>query len=193
MGTAAAPGSPARAGLPSPDGAPGCPVRRGHPGLCIHPPLLLIPAGIFPVLRAVGCIFQILGPLLFPPQIPRPPHPIPAMGKGCDARTLALPWVGRGVGGEQLAGPGSCEVQGCQGEEPRLQGRHGKAVSKCYPDPSCRQPRSAPPQDFWPPSGPGGRQMGLQQGPLCPAGHRLCQECPSARAESPGSECEDQP
>ena len=173
---------------------PAAPSVMAHPGLRVHPPLLLIPPpASSQCSEQLDAFSKFSGHCCFllkflTPLTPSPPWEKPVM----PGHLLCLGPGGRG-GEEQLAGPGSCEVQGCQGEEPRLQGRHGKAVSKCYPDPSCRQPRSAPSQDFWPPSGPGGRQMGLQQGPVCPAGHRLCQECPSAWAESPGSERGYQP
>lgn len=99
--------------------------------------LLTLTPHFFPVLQASD-IFQILRPLLLPLQIPRPPPPIPTLGKAVTARTHAPSWAGPGQ--EQLAGPCSCEVWGCQGEEPRLWGRHGKAVRECSPEPSCPQP-----------------------------------------------------
>lgn len=51
----------------------------------------------------------------------------------------------------------------------------GKLQGNATQSPSCWQPRSAP-------SVQRGR-WGSQPGPLCPAGHGLCQECPSAWAE----------
>lgn len=178
-------------GPPSPAGAPAAPSVMAHPGLRPPPPPPNPPAGIFPVLQAVGHIFQILGPLLLPPQIPRRPQRPPLPWERPQCPDTCSSWPGEGE--EQLAGPSSCEVRGCQGEEPRLWGRHGKAARRCSPDPSCPQPRSAPSLDFWPPSGPRGRWMGLQQEPLCPPGHRLCPTSPSAWAELPGSGRGNQP
>lgn len=51
----------------------------------------------------------------------------------------------------------------------------GKLQGNATQSPSCWQPRSAPSVER-------GR-WGSQPGPLYPAGHRLCQKSPSARAE----------
>lgn len=92
---------PARTGLLLPPEP-----RPPHPSWptqgCVHPPPTPNPpAGIFPVLQAVGHIFQILGPLMLPPQIPRPPpHPTPAMGKAAvPGHLLILAQGGGGAAG----------------------------------------------------------------------------------------------
>lgn len=170
--------------LPHGQGPP-APSVTAHPGPCIRPPFLLIPSGFFPVLPALGHIFQILEPLLLPLQIPQPPRPIPTMGKAAPARTHARSWAGRGE--DQLAGPGSCEVWGCQGEEPRLRGRHGKAVRECYPEPLLPPARSAPLRISGLRGALGGGRWGSQLGSLYPAGHRLPRK-PSAQLSTVPSE-----
>lgn len=115
------------------------PPATAHPGPCVHPPVPLIPLRFlpsapsprthFPNSRASAASSSNSS---HPPRPPAP-RPVPAMGKTAIARTHAPSRAGRGE--EQLAGPSSCEVWGCQGEEPGLRGRHGKAVRECYPEP----------------------------------------------------------
>lgn len=89
------------------------------------------PAGFFPTLRAVGCIFRIPGHCSFLLKF-LAPRPIPPWERASTAPTHALSWA---AWGRSSWPAGSCEVRGCQGEEPRLGGRHGKAARECYPEP----------------------------------------------------------
>lgn len=114
--------------------SPRLPIRHGHPGPCVHAPFLLIPLpASSQVSKQLDTFSKFSGHCRFLLKFLTPLCPIPAMGKGHRCPTHALPGAGRAE--EQLAGPGSCEVWGCQGEEPRLQGRHGKAERECYPEP----------------------------------------------------------
>lgn len=115
---------PARTGLLLPPEP-----RPPHPSWptqgCVHPPPTPNPpAGIFPVLQAVGHIFQILGPLMLPPQIPRPPPPHPRHGKGRGARTLAH--LGPGRGRSSWPGPAAVRCGGAKEKSPDYGGVMGK-------------------------------------------------------------------
>ena len=125
MVTAAPPTSPAWTGLASPARAPGCPIRHG-------PPRTVRPASLPPNPPAFSefsghCCFLLK---FLAPLAPSPPWERAAM----PGHLL----VSAGRGGEQLAGPGSCEVRGCQGEGPRLGGVMGKLGGNATQSPSCR-------------------------------------------------------
>lgn len=101
MGTAARPAPPPDR-APLSRWAPGGPIRHGPP----RPPSPSCysanpPAGFFPTLGAVGCIFQIPGHRSFLLKF-LTPRPIPAMGKGRHSPDTGSV-LGR-TGEEQLAG-----------------------------------------------------------------------------------------
>lgn len=126
-------------GPPSPAGAPAAPSVMAHQD-CVHPPPPPNPpAGIFPVLQAVGHIFQILGPLLLPPQIPcRPPAPSPCHGKGRSARTLARLSPGRGR--SSWPGPAAVRCGGAKEKSPDYGGVMGKLRGDAPQTPPARSP-----------------------------------------------------
>lgn len=128
------------------------------------------PAGVFPRVQAVGHIFQILRPLLFPPHIPRPPPPpagpIPALGKVCCPWDTGPSWArlhpAQGVK-QQLAVPGQLRGVGVPGRRARDGGVVGKPQRRLPRGPSCT-PDPTLCLDFWPSRGPREKQVGVPAG-----------------------------
>lgn len=126
MGPAAPPASPTWTGAP-------CPIRHGPPRTMRPSSISPNPVRLLPSAPSIWTHFPNSRAIAASSSNSLAPSTHPRHGKGCHCLDTCSV-LGR-AGEEQLAGPGSCEVWGCQGEEPRLRGRHGKAVRECYPEP----------------------------------------------------------
>ena len=132
---------------------PGGPIRHGPPRPRVHPAIPLIPLPASSQRSGRLDAFS-----KFPGAAPSssnssPLAPSPPWEKAATVPTHALSWADRGRSSWPT---GSCEVRGCQGGEPRLGGRHGKAARECYPEPLLL---AAPFRSLC-----GERQMGLPVG-----------------------------
>lgn len=165
-----------RTGLPCQAGPPAAPSVTAHPGPQVHPAIPLIPPPASSQRSGRLDAFS-----KFPGTAPSssnssPLAPSPPWEKAATARTQALSWAARGRSSWPA---GSCEVWGCQGEEPRLGGRHGKATRECYAEPlplaALFRPLCAE------------RQMGLPAGPPVSREPRALQGACTCLGWVPGS------